>query len=275
MSGFMPYLVEKGPYLSVMESKLADPPTRAQALTDLRGGVALADMVGFDSANLGQDKLSVDQRKKHLNDDWFGFGATSMFWVGYDGNPEIILREGMTRAIEVSFGLEHGDPVPTAAQATSGRHWPIDVYWICQGPWFQCWVLWRAAERGEGHVSLLITTPAAYGYPLTSKITRPVGALPVAADYAHPPEQGARLRPPPPPPPKRATLEKGMWVVGHEDYTRGLVVSTIRKRHRKIQIPAMGWIAKDRTKVECVAPAEWEGGVLEDSRRYTPPAPKP
>ena len=271
MSGFMPYLVEKGPYLSVLENKLSDPPTRAQTLTDLRAGVALADLVGFDSTNLGQDKLTEDLRKDHLNNDWFGLGAaTSMFWVGFEGNPEIILREGMSRAIEVSFGLEHLDPVPSAKRARRGRHWPIDVYWICQGPWFQCWVLWRAAERRQGHVSLLITTPAAFGYPLTSKITRPVGALAVADDYAHPPEQGAQLKPQPPPPPKRCSLEKGMWVVGHEDYTRRPVFSTVKERHRKIQIPALGWTAKDKTKVECVAPAEWEGGVLEDPRRYVP-----
>jgi hypothetical protein len=267
MSGFMPYLVEKGPYLSVMESKLADPPTRAQALLDLRANVPLADLVGFDSANLGQDNLTEDQRKQHLNDDWFGFGATSMFWVGYDGNPEIIMREGMIRAIEVSFGLEHDDPPPLGARASSGRHWPIDVYWICQGPWFQCWVLWRAAEQGQGHVSLLITTPPAYGYPLTSKITRPVGSQAAAPDYAHPPEHRA--------PPPRPTLEKGMWVVGHEDYARGVVFSTIRMGYRRIQIPTLGWVATDPTRVECVAPAEWEGGVLDNPRRYVAPAPTP
>jgi hypothetical protein len=266
MSGFMPYLVEKGPYLSVLESKLAQPATRARILRDLRAGVALADLVGFDSANLDKDYMDEAARKKHLNEDWFGIGAQPMFWVGFDGNPEIIMREGMIRAIEMSFGLEHGDPVPDDAKASSGRHWPIDVYWICQGPWFQCWVLWREAAKGEGHVSLLITTPAAYGYPLTAKITRPVhanqGAY-TAEDYAHPPESRA---------PRRAGLEKGMWVVGHEDYTRTIKLSTVRAGYRQIQIPKVVWVAQDKTSVECVAPAEREGGVLDDPRRYVPPA---
>lgn len=267
MSGFMPYLVEKGPYLSVMESKLADPPTRSRALTDLRGGVPLADLVGFDSTNLGQDHLDEAHRKQHLNEDWFGQGGASMFWVGYEGNPEMILREGMIRAIEVSFGIEHGDPPPAPAAAAGGRHWPIDAYWICQGPWFQCWVLWRAADSGQGHVTLLITTPAAFGYPLTSKITRPVGGQAVAPDYASPPEHRA--------PPPRPSLEKGMWVVGHEDYRRGVVYSTMRAGYRKIQIPTVGWIATDPTRVECVSPAEWEGGVLDDPRRYVAPPAQP
>ncbi|MDQ1383793.1 MAG: hypothetical protein QOG65_1172 [Actinomycetota bacterium] len=269
MSGFMPYLVEKGPYLSVLESKLAQPKTRAGILRDLYAGVALADLVGFDSTNLVPDGMSEAERKRHLNEDWFGFNGQPMFWVGFDGKPEIIMREGMIRAIEMSFGLEHGDPAPDDAKASSGRHWPIDVYWICQGPWFQCWVLWRAAANDEGHVTLMITTPAAYGYPLTAKITRPVHANQgpyTAEDYAHPPEQRA---------PKRPALEKGMWVVGHEDYTRKVRLSTVRARHRDIKIPRVVWVANDSSKVECVAPAEREGGVLDDPRRYVAPVPRP
>ncbi len=266
MSGFMPYLVDKGPYFSVIESKLADPATRAQALVDLRGGIAIADLVGFDSTNLAADGLNPALRKQHLENDWFGFGGAQMFWFGYDGNPELILRDAMTRAIEVSFELEHGDPAPDPGAAGTCRNWPIDLYWICQGPWFQCWVLWRSAEQGEGHVTLVITTPAALGYPLTSKITRPVDPTSppyTATDYAHPPEAHA--------PPPRAGLEKGMWVIGHEDYRRTIVMSTIGTRFGEIQVPSLGWQAVDPTSVECVSPAEWEGGVLDDPRRYVAP----
>jgi hypothetical protein len=266
MSGFMPYVLDKGPYFEVIESKLADPATRAHALRDLRNNVPIADLVGFDSTNLGADGRTPDTRKQHLNSDWFGVGGP-MFWLGYAGNPELILRNAMERAIEMSFGLEHCDPVPTDAQAASGRHWPIDLYWICQGPWFQCWVLWRKADQGQGHVTLLITTPAAAGLPLTSKITRPVDPLQAAytaPDYAHPPEALA--------PPPRASLPTGVWVLGHEDYTRELVPSTMHTKFGDIRLPVMGWSAIDPTSVECVSPAEWEGGVLDVPRPYQPPS---
>jgi len=271
MSGFMPYLVDKGPYFSVIESKLAEPVTRAHALRDLRAGVAIADLVGFDSTSLAADGRTEATRKKHLNEDWFGHGGVPMFWFGYDGDPESILREAMARAIEVSFGLEHGDPEPPDAEAASGRHWPIDLYWICQGPWFQCWVVWRKSATGsDGHVTLIITTPAAYGYPVASKITRPINPNDppyTAPDYAHPPENRS--------PPPRAGLEKGMWVVGHEDYQRAWVSSTVRTRFGQIQMPTLGWIPVDKTKVECVSPAEWEGGVLDVPRRYAAPPTHP
>jgi hypothetical protein len=268
MPGSMPYLVDKGPYFSVIESLLSDPATRAQALVDLRAGVAIADLVGFDSASLAGDGRTEADREQHLNQDWFGFGGGHMFWAGYEGNPELILREGMIRTIEVSLALEHGAAAPTADEAAAGRHWPIDLFWICQGPWFQCWVLWRAADDGQGHVNLVITTPAARGFPLTSKITRPIDTTQApytAPDYAHPPEA---LSPPP-----RASLGQGMWVIGHEDYRRKVFMSTVRTRFGEIQIPELGWSAVDPTTVECVSPAEWEGGVLDDPRRYEAPTP--
>jgi len=277
MSGFMPYVLEKGPYFAVLEEKLADPAKRRQALIDLRADHAIAPMVGFDSTNLGTpppnptgDGRDTATRELHLNQDWFGIGQPS-FWIGYDGDAQAILREAMKRAIEVSFGMEHDDPVPTVNAAVNGRHWPIDVYWICQGPWFQSWVLWRksAPASTQGHVTLLITTPAAYGYPLISKITRPVLSTDPkpypAPDYACPPEDNA--------PPARADLERGMWVVGHEDYTKGIVYSTVSTRRGRITLPTFGWVPTNRDEVKCVATAEWEGGVLDGGRRYLPSSP--
>jgi hypothetical protein len=264
MSGFMPYVLEKGPYLSVLESRLSDPATRAQILISLKTGAPLVDMIGFDSTTLVGDGNTVDQRKQHFNNDWLGLNG-QMFWVGYSGRPELILREAMTRAIEMSFGVEHGENGPPPDNAATGRHWPIDVYWICQGPWFQCWVLWRETAPGQGHVTLVMTTPAAIGYPLTSKITRPVNPADgpyTSPDYAHPPET---LNPP-----DRHTLEKGMWVIGHEDYVPAIVFSTGGRGGKDIPIPTLGWRPVDPDHVECVSPAEKEGGVLDAPRQYVP-----
>ena len=114
-----------------------------------------------------------------------------------------------------------------------------------------------------------MTTPAAYGFPLTSKITRPV----------HPwrPPYTARRRAPAGGSIAAGAyeLEKGMWVLGHEDYVRGTIHSTIQSPFGEISFPSLGWIPVDDTKVECVAPAEREGGVLDMPRRYQAPPPKP
>ena len=172
------------------------------------------------------------------------------FWTGYQGHPEKILRAAMIGAIEVSLGLPPGgDPV------NATREWPIDFYWVCQGPWFQAWVLWREAGN-NGHVTVTITTPATTGHPLTTKITR------VKKD----PEYAA------PPPPNAYTHSRGMWVYGHEDYDKKLHISTKPTPFGHIPFPELVWCAVSRDVV-CVSPAEWEGGVLAAGRRYSPAVP--
>ena len=175
---------------------------------------------------------SHDDRVDHLNRDWFGMAPDrngawvkrpalfpTGFWTGYQGDPEAILRTAIhpcARGVTRPAAGVAGDAIPDATSVA--RHWPVDVYWICQGPWFQCWVLWRQADTGaDGHVTLLIATPAADGYPLTSKITRPV-------DVTDPPYTSAEYASPPPPDARHN--RHGMWVVGHEDYTSTVVCST-------------------------------------------------
>ena len=278
MSGAMPYLLDKGPYFEVIEDLLSDMGKRVALLGQLRAGVALSDLVGFDTSNLNGDGHDKGWRVDHLNRDWFGMtdngaGAgwhkqpgvfPTGFWAGYQGDPEAILREATKRAIEVSLGVRHGlqgEPEPAASEIQ--RAWPIDMYWICQGPWFQCWVLWRQRDNTQtaGGVTLLITTPAGRGYPLTSKITRPVDPNDppyTAPEYASPPPPGAELE------------SRGVWVIGHEDYDKTVICSTRPGRKRRIVVPRVEWRAVDPDTVACVRPAEWEGGVLHDGRAYVP-----
>jgi hypothetical protein len=274
MPGVMPYVMEKGPYFSVVESRLADPADRRRLLTDLKGGVALSSICGFDSTTLdlsdppnGPHDAQEKARVEHLDHDWFGMepdangdwqyktpkGAEPTgFWHGYQGNPEKILRAAMIGAIEVSLGLP-----PGGQPANAKREWPIDFYWVCQGPWFQCWVLWRETAH-DGHVTVTITTPATTGHPLTTKITR-ANAKP-GSGYKSPPLADAY---------KEA---RGMWVFGHEDYDKKPHLSTRPTRFLKIPMPEMVWCALSHDVV-CVSPAEWEGGVLPAGRRYSPAVP--
>jgi hypothetical protein len=267
----MPYVMEKGPYFSVVESKLANLQTRKDVLLQLRSGTPIHQLVGLDSQTLSGDGITKEQRVEHLNRDWFGMRKVGSnwqkqpnqfptgFWCNYQGDPEVILREAMERAIEVSFDLGHGDPPPNQP-ANASRAWPIDVYWICQGPWFQAWVVWRKADDSPsgGHVTVVITTPATTGHPLTTRITRPAYNNPATdknADYAFPP------------PAARRANDRGMWVVGHEDYDKTIVHSTAGSRRGEVTDPRIEWRAKN-TNAICVAPAEWEGGVLASGRRY-------
>jgi hypothetical protein len=284
MGGNMPYVVEKGPYFAGLEAKIATQGPRVTALNQLRqrdpnGDLSfdLAALCGFDSSTLDRptndpvlagDGRTYWDRYIHFDHDWLGEDAPNgYFWVNWqNGNPAAIMREGMERALEVSLGLDHGeDP------AHPKWCWPIDFYWICQGPFFQCWILWRRVETSPdlGHVTVLFTTPPACGYPLNSEIKRPSGSLPVKPDYACPPEDRD--------PPGRPTLPQGMWVVGHNDYTKSITPSTSATLIKDVPLPGLVWTANNQD-VWCVSPAEWEGGVLDGARRgytYTPPPPPP
>jgi hypothetical protein len=311
MPGTMPYVLDKGPYFSVVENKLDNLPTRAQALNALRAmappangqgpGQMVADICGFDSTNLGSpnpprgDRRTPADRRRHLNEDWFGMSDSSGAWkkrtplsvptgcwTNYAGDPEAILREAMIRAIEISFNIAHGGALPAEVPAlddwgaavqwqqshqVTSRHWPIDVTWICQGPFFQCWVTWRKLDNSPtgGRVSVLITTPALVcpnttPYPLTSQITRPLenDPTPPGPDYHCPPLPNAP-----------GTDSHGIWVIGHENYTPIQVPSTLGTQPGGMNMPSVTWVAQSTTVVT-VEPAEWEGGVLQPGRPYTP-----
>jgi len=313
MPGTMPYVLDKGPYFSVVESRLDNLPTRAQALLDLRAmaaangqgppGTMVADICGFDSKNLGSpnpptgDHRTPAARKRHLNEDWFGMSdasgvwrkqppplnASTGCWANYAGDAEAILREGMIRAIEVSFDIPTGGPPPAdvhaipqwnqavawqANHSPTSRHWPIDVTWICQGPFFQCWVTWRRLNDSPtgGHVNVLITTPATEPspmtapYPITARITRPIppDTTPPGPDYHCPPVATAAH-----------TGDRGIWVIGHENYRQIPMPSTGGTNSGGMNMPSLGWVPLD-TAVVVVEPAEWEGGVVPPGRAYQP-----
>jgi hypothetical protein len=300
----MPYVVDKGPYFSVIESLLSNPAKRVDLLNKLRAGAGgvtpglmLADLCGFDSPSLAGGPLTLAQMKAHLNEQWFGMklvngawqkqpGALQTgWWTGYTGDPETIMREAMIRAIEVSLGLAHGASVPASeipaienwneaqgwfsSTPPQAKHWPIDVNWICQGPAFQCWVLFQRTDGASstgGKVTLLITTPPADGYPLTSQITRPLppatGAY-TSADYAD-----SRPAPNPTPlDPGGQNAQFGVWVVGEEDYERTRTSSTAGTLGGLLPLPTVRWFPR-KPNIVTVRPAEWEGGVRNIGRRY-------
>jgi hypothetical protein len=283
--GPMPYVMDVGPYFSVLEDRLNTPAKRADILGRLRAGALVSDIAGLDSQNLYRDGKTPEQRVEILNQCWFGMlqdaagnwipqplAFPTGFWEGYQGQPHEILRSALKRAIEVSLGIDHGaqwiDPNQTVPNEGGvkrvgkrfrrlfrpTRDWPIEISWVCQEPFFQCWVTWMKGPGGSGHVSLTITTPAAKGLPLNAKITRP---LPADPEYACPPL------------PNAYAAGRGVWVLGHEDYDVTTKWSTVGTPVGVIAIPTQEYRRKS-TNVVCVAPTEWEAGVLAAGRAYTP-----
>jgi hypothetical protein len=267
--GIMPYLMEKGPYFSVVEDLLSTHQGRVDMLQALRQGRSIAELVGLDSPGLSQpnggDGRTPAQRMQHLEDDWFGRSdpagkLTTGWWEGWKGRPEDILREAIIRALEVSFGIEHDAPPPATS---TGALCSIDVYWICQGPWFQCWVTWN--KTSTGHVALIITTPPPSEHPLKSPLLR-VGSKAERPEYASDPPtttpRGGDGRPQP-------NGKHGMWVVGHQDYVKQLVLTVSETpRGRAVTGQTIRWVPTPDESVVTVSPSESEGGVLADGRKF-------
>lgn len=285
----MPYAMEKGPYFSVVEDFVNGSQARAaQALGDLRNGVALTEMGPLDVALAGSpyDAASL---KYHVNHDWFGFepvsdatGAvtgwqaqpdfdpvlqpTTGFWQHWYGTPERVFRQTLQRSLEVALGVEHhagaggGRVQPT-------RHWPISMFWNCPHPWYEGWVSWKRHGRGtrEGHVTMLVNTPAHgplsgageghHNGELFNSPLRPAGAKPAAIK---PYEVD----------PKTANAENGMWLVSqvyHQEYTP---VSSAGSPPGQWRPPTLGRPIHSLGEVITVAIAEIDGGVLPDGRDY-------
>jgi hypothetical protein len=126
----------------------------------------------------------VDALVAHMNKDWFGcvkanngtgkwqpqppFGPdnrTTGFWSNWYGDAEAIVREATARAIEVSFGLEHGADIPEKNGAvTDGsvlRNWPVEFWWLCGMRWFHASITWRHlhSRPRDGVVTVTWITP--------------------------------------------------------------------------------------------------------------------
>lgn len=288
----MPYTLTRGPVLTMLENALNPPADlvgiRTAALTALRDPAqSLGSILGAQAGAVAQ--LTVPGNATLANRllaDWLGLDdppgkGTTGYWVGYQGDVESILREGMIRAIEVSLGITHdGDP----AQFT--RRWPIAVEWKCPNPYFEVWVTWRrhGSAASAGQVSALICTPPDKRNRL---VTEP--------QYPPDPPNGVPAEPVPLAEPTTAHEVQGMWLVATASHlptvadlvsrsdnprrspemvTEGEEVETetgVRSLHQTslsasragewiIPLPATRWVDVGETVV--VAPPPYAGGAV-------------
>ncbi len=274
----MPYTLTKGPLLTLLENTLnptnqTETAIRNDALDALRGGTAITAIPWVSSAPVSAVPLPTQAPlSERLDSDWFGGGATPIaqgqptgYWVGYQGDVEGVLREGIIRAMEVSMGINHaGD----AGAAT--RRWPVDIQWKCPNPWFEVWVTWRRhqADSTQGQVNMIIATPP-------DKYNR------LATEPLHPPSvPGVPAVPTPLPEPTTADDRQGMWLITHEHHIQhtvdqlvdvaeqspvGVLLDAIGalfglpKHQWAVPMPTTYW--EDTGDVIVVAPPSYAGGA--------------
>jgi hypothetical protein len=312
--GHMPYHLEKGRFLLLIEDTLNEgieavvdndaaitfPGLRRRYSMleymravvarpcDLRGGESEADgllmwpetMTDFD---VGFPIFRI------MAEDWFGYRIrldgsldtkphkhkpTGM-WDGYQGNVERILATSIVRAIEVSLGLDHDAPIPTAAPP---RSWPIYFFLKCQQPFFESWVTWQCHSinrRAAGQVTVIWATPG-HNFPVSDH------AVPIDGDLDHVDDfvstlrnDGEFLENPISAPGADPTGEphQGIWVITHRDHKKLNVFDTsVPSAYLEWGPPLLPIIApEDFCDVVTVQPAGLSGGVDAIKPRYVAP----
>lgn len=273
----MPYTLTRGPLLTLLENALnpgstAEEAVRNEVLTMLRGGTSLAQIPWVTSTPVRNVALPGSTLDIRLEEDWLGIPpvpgrGTTGYWVGYTGDVDGVLREGLIRAIEVSLGLAHD-----ASPAEATRGWPVDVQWKCPNPYFEVWVTWRRHQEGRGQVNLLIATPPDRVNRLVTEPRFP------------PPVSGVPPVPTPLAEPTTADDQQGMWLVTHERHTplvhhrridtrthgvtetvqlnagERLPVPELDKDTWDIPLPTTVW--EDTGDVVVVAPPTYAGGAV-------------
>lgn len=283
----MPYYLEKGPFLAVLEDFVAGPQAHlVDLLRRLRQGDGWETFNFFGSPTLkNPDQETAAEWIKHLNNHWFGkeqdaegnwvqkefdpdTNQQTGYWFDYYGDVEGIVRETLIRTLEVALGVDHDTDASAPINPT--RCWQIEFFWKCSQSWFEGWVTWRKHGTGDtqGQVTVLFTTPEVEGSivldsPLKGVKTdewveNPTSTTVGAPWHANPPVDASR----------------GMWVVTHTSNAR------------RAQDPLRTWLGtllgdwlspapggvRAEGEIVVVSPAMADGGVLADGLKYQAPS---
>jgi hypothetical protein len=268
----MPYHLEKGPTLSVLEDYLDDDARLVAAINYMRPpplgpGGAIADMVSPGAVFLNSNNLNggpnptLADRVRYINEEWLGmsevggnwvpqglFGPahpTTRAWSRWYGDADSILRETFIRAGEMALGIDHDRPTP-ALPLPRGVRKRIQILWKCAQPWFEGWVTWRPDS-----VTVILCTPGS-GAPVWTS-PDPYTPQPGPPDFKRDPG----VYPP----------RFGMIVVTHEHNRPTLVPTTTGPTSSGVvNQPFHVWVG--RGPVIAVQTAERDGGVLHEGRPY-------
>lgn len=188
MGNGMPFVLEKGPVWEYFDRAYSPGGARGgiegrlELLNEFRTRLAASaekpqetwSQIFERATTTGANPTIKAQLRKHIVDDWFtGLGtAGGGGWLNWDTNPAEVIVRGLARACEVSLGIANhrelpglGDEsVPAARTGEVTRLLPIEFFWACPLPVFQCWIAWRHVRTedgpGDGLVTFVWATPA-------------------------------------------------------------------------------------------------------------------
>jgi hypothetical protein len=272
----MPYHLEKGPYLSVMEDYVNDavdgvarivagiaflrqtppnyladlPPVSSSAVTPPPGtpGPDLNESVGrlwqgMRQAADGSWTIRQAPYNAYPNDH-------TGYWAGWYGDAERLIATTLLRALEVQIGITPGAVVPNPWAVT--RHWRLNLLWKCPQPWFEGWISWRRRDNSlDGQVDVLFCTPGngsqVWGSPNQG------GAEQV--DTSNIDHTGDR---------------QGLWLVCQPTNAFMPCPSSGFSPSGTATIPRFGATVYSQGDPITIAPSEGNGGVKPNGRGYVP-----
>jgi hypothetical protein len=245
MSGGMPYHLEKGPVLTLIETYINKPqPGKRQVLSALRQAESSAPAspkwVLDALPTLWSDPafVKVPGITDHIIEHWFGLEKqgtewvapsppkpTTGEWLDYKGDVHTIVRRTLRWALEVSLGLMPGDNGPGRPHPA-----PIELFWLCGLQWFEGWVVQRPTGNGGRTVTVIFVTPTHLGAEVAkSPIAHVAKTMSGTSAHAAPSKENdyevVMFPPdpavaPPPPRPKAVDRPYGTWVVTHSNHVR-------------------------------------------------------
>jgi hypothetical protein len=302
MGDNMPYMLEKGGTMRLMEDHINNKMTGHQRRTYLdavRSSEDLDDAAWFidGPTNLwtragvtwGPDGSGTAARDRLIR-TWFGSAVvppkkltpllssmvppTTGFWIAYEGDVHRIVRRAVRWALELSLELR-----PTDTGRGRDNPLPIELFWKCLAPWFEAWVVRRPAPGTPqgGVVTVTFITPTHVGADVSQtplaggpnvQVGNGVGAPSNSRDYQVLGLGGvtadAHTAVAQVSPAKRAY---GMWVVTHKEQVKSaqpVIVNTARDRDlAQWGIAQLGCFRGDGDVV-VVSPSLAAGGVRHD-----------
>ncbi len=186
MGNGMPFVLEKGPVWEYFDRAYSpggargDTAGRLDVLNGFRHRTSEEPKetwtdIFIRATTKGTHPTVKQKLREHIVDDWFTGRGTpgSGGWLNWTTNPAEVVVRGLARAYEISLGIANhvelpgldDESAPPATPKEATRLWPIEFYWACPLPVFQCWIAWRPVPSGasknyDGLVTFTWATPA-------------------------------------------------------------------------------------------------------------------